>query len=88
MPGFLGYLRHNGPVNFWVTSKGFLSRCCSFAILHYPGNKDCFIDKYTRLHSGNAKTYRSLESHRSNAKASLNSNISKTNLRVKLIFDL
>ena len=26
------------------------------AILHWPGNEDCFIDKFTRLHRNNAKT--------------------------------
>ena len=26
------------------------------AILHWPGNEDCFIGKFTRLHRNNAKT--------------------------------
>ena len=28
----------------------------SFSILHCSGNKDCFTDKFTSLHNGNAKT--------------------------------
>ena len=34
----------------------FLNSGFSFTVLHWSGNKDCFIDKLTRWHSGNAKT--------------------------------
>ena len=34
----------------------FVNRGFSFAILHSSGSKDCFIDKFTRLHRGNSKT--------------------------------
>ena len=33
----------------------FLNRDFGFAILHWSGNKDFFIDTFTRLHRGNAK---------------------------------
>ena len=43
-------------VIFGVTIEPYLKRGFTFAILHSSGNKDRFIDKFTRLHRGNAKT--------------------------------
>ena len=33
----------------------FLNRIFSFSILHWSGNKDCFIDKFIRLHRGSTE---------------------------------